>query len=372
MNSVNYTQFNKSLAFFFFATILLGFQGCSDDDTPTPAYVIPPTYSFENVSYTGQSDRLGMMQEWKEYMASSQTQGISLDAVKMKAMFENSEGSGFSRSYTKQIKSKTFEFVHNAFDLLIDELAETSQSTVAGSSGISGVITSLDGTKSYLIGADGLDHAQIIEKGLMGACFYYQATSIYFGDDRMNADNETIEPGEGTDMEHHWDEAFGYLGVPKTFPADKDGLFFWGSYTDKRNEVLSSNQTIMDAMLKGRAAISNNDLDARDEAIMEARNIWELIAVGSALHYLNDGIANFDDKAISSHGLSEAIGFVYSLQFNTTKKISNEQVGELLSLIAGSSSFNAMNLYETNVDNLQSAKDKLATYYNLESQKDDF
>ena len=107
-----------------------------------------------------------------------------------------------------------------------------------------------------MIGGDGLDHAQLIEKGLMGACLYYQATSVYFGDDRMNVDNEMVEVGEGTEMEHHWDEAFGYFGVPKDFPTSTDGLFFWGSYSNQRNGILESNQKLMDAFLKGRAAIS--------------------------------------------------------------------------------------------------------------------
>ena len=50
-------------------------------------------------------------------------------------------------------------------------------------------------------------------------------------------------------------------------------------------------------------------LEKRDEAISEAREQWELIAVGSALHYINDGLSKFDDMALRSHSLSEGIGF---------------------------------------------------------------
>jgi len=60
----------------------------------------------------------------------------------------------------------------------------------------------------------------------MGACLYYQATSVYMGASKMDVDNETIVPGEGTAMQHHWDEAFGYFSVPKDFPLNKSGLFF--------------------------------------------------------------------------------------------------------------------------------------------------
>ena len=359
-----------------FALLLLvfGMSSCSDDDNPTPQYQIPTTYNFENVSYSGQIQRLAMMKEMKDYMATSQSAGNTLDATRLKAMYANAMGAQFSGSYddSKQLKGKTFEQVQSDFEGLMDELTTASQSTTMGSMGTSGVIESLDGAKSYLVGDDGLDHAQMIEKGLMGACFYYQATAVYFGADRMNVDNTTVEAGEGTAMEHHWDEAFGYLGVPIDFPTNSDGLFFWGDYSNKRDAILGSNQSLMNAMLKGRAAISNDDLDVRDEAIEEARAAWELVAVGSALHYLNDVLAKFDDMALRSHSGSEAIGFIYSLQFNPSKKVMNTQVDELLTLVAGSADFSTMNLYNATTVNIQEAKDKLAAYYSLEDKKDDF
>jgi hypothetical protein len=370
MTKLNHLIFRSLLLF-----AVIGMYACGDDDSAGPTYTIPTTYNFENVSYSGQTQRLGMMSELKSYMATSRTMGTALDANRLAAMFANdSANAQWNGSYedSKQIKSKTFESVQADFDALLIELAEASQSTVAGSEGVTGVIESQDGAKSYLIGADGLDHAQVVEKSLMGACFYYQSTAVYFGADRMNVDNEEVTPGKGTKMEHHWDEAFGYLGVPTDFPTNLDGLVFWGNYSNKRNSVLSCNQPIMDAMLKGRAAISNDDLTARDEAIEEARETWELISVGSALHYINSGMDKFDDKALSLHGLSEAIGFIYSLQFNPSAKVTNAQVSELLTLIAGSDKFAEMNLYNTTTAQLQEAKDKLAGYYSLEDKKDEF
>lgn len=354
--------------------VLVGMTSCSDDDAQ-PDYTIPSVYSFENVSYSGQTQRLAQFTELKSYMATSQTSGVALDANRLQAMYSNDAANAqWAGTYedSKQLRSKTLSSVQADFDALLAELAVASQSTVSGEAGVSGVITSIDGEKSYLIGADGLDHAQVIEKSLMGACLYYQSTAVYFGSDRMDVDNETVTPGEGTEMEHHWDEAFGYLGVPIDFPTSLDGLVFWGNYSNNYNAILGSNQAIMDAMLKGRAAISNNDLTARDEAITEARDAWELVAVGGALHYLNVGINSFDDKAIALHGLSEGIGFLYSLQFNPTSKMTNTQVNELLTLMAGSADFDEMNLYQTTIDDLQQVKDQLADYYNLASQKDEF
>ncbi len=367
------TSFNQLL---FLCICLVFVTACKDDEMPPdPTYTIPTTYNFENVSYSGQTQRLAMLAEMKSYMAMSRTTGVSLDAARLKAMFANDAANAqFAGTYedSKQLKSKTFEQAQTPFENLMDELATASESTVPGEEGISGVIESNDGSKSYLVGDDGLDHAQVIEKGLMGATFYYQSTAVYFGDGRMNVDNTTVTDGKGTEMEHHWDEAFGYFGVPIDFPTNTDGLAFWGNYSNKRNSVLGCNQTAMDAFLKGRAAISNDDLTVRDEAIIEARDVWELISVGSALHYINDGIANFNDMSLRSHSLSEAIGFIYSLQFNPTKKITNATVDQYLTLLAGSADFSSMNLYQTTEANLQQLKDDLAAAYGLTDKKNDF
>lgn len=354
--------------------LALIFSACKEDE-PGPGYEIPTTYIFPNVSYSGQSQRLNMMTELKAYMGTAQVSGTVIDALRMKAMYANDSAiAQFAGTYepSKQLKGKTLESEQAKFEALMDELAAASQSTVAGQDGIPGVIESLDGEKQYLIGDDGLDHAQVIEKGLMGACFYYQSTAVYFGEGKMNVDNIEVTEGEGTTMEHHWDEAFGYLGVPKGFPADKAGSQFWGEYIADRDELLGSNAAIMNPFLKGRAAISNGDIPARDEAISEARAAWELVAVGSALHYLNSGMANFDDMAIRAHGLSEAIGFIYALKFNPEKTLNNQQIDALLVLVANSANFADMNLYQTTKANLQLAKDDLAVAFSLVDKKDLF
>ncbi len=339
---------------------------------PVTELVVPTTYNFENVSYTGQQSRLAQFGEMKAYMATSQTSGVALDADKLAAMYVNGDDAGYSQAYTKDMRSKTFENAQADFDALFVELAEASQSTVAGSYGVTGVIASNDGTKSYLVGADGLDHAQLIEKGLMGACLYYQATSVYMGEIKMSGDNTTVEPGEGTEMEHHWDEAFGYFGAPTDFPVTTDGVVFWANYADQREAVLGNSQAIMDALLKGRAAISADRLELRDEAITEARKQWELISVTSALHYLNASVEKIDDVALRAHGVSEAIGFIYALQFNESKVITNSEVAEILTNLAGSANFAEMDINDMTVARLEEARNTLAGIYDLTASQTEF
>jgi len=55
----------------------------------------------------------------------------------------------------------------------------------------------------------------------MGAVFYYNIAEVYTRPGKIGAsvDNIIVTPEEGTDMEHHWDEAFGYFGAPIDFSS---------------------------------------------------------------------------------------------------------------------------------------------------------
>lgn len=348
---------------------LVMFSACSKDDENTDInYNVPTTYDFENVSYSGQEQRIGQLAELTTYMKSANVANTALDVERLKGMYTNDEAlANWNGSYeaSKQIKGKTFEQVQGVFETLLEELAATSQ---PGSTG--GVVTSANGEKNYLLNENGVEYAQVISKGLMGALLYYQATAVYFGEDKMNLDNITVTAGRGTEMEHAWDEAFGYFGVPQTFPSDTEPLYFWGDYCHDRDAVMGTDKLVMDAFLKGRAAVSNNDLPTRDEAIEEAREAWEKVIVGTALHYLNGALTDFEDAALKGHQLSEAAGFLYSLQFNPSKKISNAQIGELLTKVGGSDDLTDLNINAVTAANVAEARDALAEYYDLEELKE--
>lgn len=355
---------------------ILFLNSCKDDNEPEDnSYIVPTTYDFDNVSYNGQIQRLEMFNQFTNYIKTANTSGTLLDANRLEAMFANDAANAawvgtFEES--KQMRSKTFEPVQAVFDQLIVDVALASQANESGTNGSAGVVQSNDGAKNYLLNGNGLELGQVIEKGLMGALIYYQSVGVYMEPGKMEVDNEIIEPGEGTAMEHHWDEAFGYFGVPIDFPTNTDNVVFWGDYCNDRNALLSTNETIMNGFLKGRAAISNDDLDSRDDAIATIREGWELVIVGTALHYLNSGIDNFEDMALRAHALSEAIGFVYSLQFNPTKKITNTQVAEILTLIGGTDVIGDSNIYNAEVTQIQIAKDQLAEWFSLTEMKDEF
>src|SRR5690606_31443696 len=115
-------------------------------------------------------------------------------------------------------------------------------------------------------------------------------------------------------MEHHWDEAFGYFGVPTDFPTTA-ATRFWGKYCNSQNANLGSNAVMMNNFLKGRAAISNGVYADRDAAIQEIRLMWENISAHQAMKYIDNAVGYFGtDDAKFMHAVSEAYGFIWNLR----------------------------------------------------------
>lgn len=329
---------------------------------------VPSTYSFSNVDFSGQTDRLNQLEEMTAYMKTGNTPGVTVSSAILQQMFENEGGNGggnFSFSSEKQLKDKCFAPDVALFENYFIDLEIASGDTTRGSNGQSGVVTSNDGNSSYLFDSRGIEHIQLIEKGLMGAIFYYQATSVYMGDDKMDVDNSEVEEGKGTAMQHHWDEAYGYLGVTTDFPDDRDNVRFWGKYAVGRDALIGVAEDLSYALRKGRAAIDAKDYDARDEAIKTARAKWELVSAATAIHYINDALNNMTDDAIRNHALSEAHAFIGNLLYNEDKLISQAQIDDIRSNMIG------YNLYEVTTSGLQSARDELAQIYDLEDVKTD-
>ena len=342
--------------------------GCGDDDAPDAlAYEVPATYAgFDDVSYTGQQARLAMLGEMKAYMRDAAT-GEAVDSARLSAMYANADGAEFSREYPKDIRSKTLAAVADDYEAYFGQLAAAAAAAAdTAAAGRAGVAVSLDGEKRYLLDERGVEWAQVIEKGLMGATFYYQATGVYLAEEKMSADNEIVEPGEGTAMQHHFDEAFGYLGVPLAFPDDTEGALFWGDYAVDRDADVDAVERLGDAFTRGRAAIGAEAYADRDAAIADIRAAWEEVVASTAIHYLNAALDNPDDPARRLHSLSEAAAFVYALAFNPATQTPRGAVDDLLTTLGGASAFGDMDLYATTDEDILAARTALAATYGWE------
>ena len=223
------------------------FASCQKDDKdPAPVQKIPYTSltattnyfttfqgpdSLSSVDFSGQTTRISMMKEMDAYMKT----GInaSIQASKLNDMFNNQNSAfnsaNLNAATDKTIVSKTAQSFGGSqaeterqrfrgwFDSL--EMASINHGQQA-QQGMAGV---LDG--KYLVDAKGFEYGQFIQKGLIGAMMLDQISNIYLGAEKQNADNSTIITDKNyTALEHHWDEAYGYLTsnefFPKTDPND--------------------------------------------------------------------------------------------------------------------------------------------------------
>jgi hypothetical protein len=343
------------------ACLALLWTGCDKDIND---YKVPTTYDFENVSYAGQTARMDMVAEMGEYMETARTSGVVLDAARLKAMFAN-QGNPFTFTSTKQLKDKCFLAEQAPLEQWMDSLANASTSTVAAAHGQAGVATSLDGNEHFLLSANGFDYTEIIEKGLMGAVFYYQATGVYLTDAKIgdDVDNTLVTAGEGTDMQHHWDEAFGYLGVPKNFPTNTADARFWGEVVHERNPLLNCSKPLMDAFLHGRAAINNDDYDAKNILARTIAANWEITIAATGIHELNEAKTHLGDDALRNHEISEAIAYIRALKYNPNKKITDSELQGLIE------SFGT-DLYAITLPTIDAARNTLAGIYGLGNVKD--
>ncbi len=334
---------------------------CQED--PGPSYTVPTTYAFTDgngnntVSYSGQTDRLNQLSEITTLMGTGTTAAVS--AQDLKDMYANvgDNGNGlFSFTSTKQLKNKTFTADQALFESWMDDFAAASQDFAqTAASGQAGVIT--NGTNTYLVDANGVEHKQLIEKGLMGAVFLYQALNVYFGPGKMDVDNSTaVDPANGkyyTTMEHHYDEAFGYFGVDTDFPTNIPNRF-WGKYCNKQDATLNCNSDMMTQFLTGRAAVTANVLADRDAAIAAIRTEWEEISAYQAITYIDDCLGYFgSDQAKFLHALAEAYAFAWNLRYapTETRRMTTVEHDALMALFPT----NFWNTTTTDLNNIKNA-----------------
>ncbi|NJC25039.1 DUF4856 domain-containing protein [Neolewinella antarctica] len=345
----------KTVVHFLLALLLLiPFTSCEDDDdVMDQSIAVPETYSFSRegvstVSFTGQSERIAMAGELLTAMSDPSK---SLDDLNN--MFRNPEGvdpfsSPALNASTKSLRSKVAAsadlFATNSGaaagirttfdDYLANQVNKVfpawSQLAERGRPG-----QLADGSSTRYVSEDGYEYNQLFAKALIGALMYDQLVNNYLSPTVLDAgtnraDNTAGTPLEGkpyTDMEHKWDEAFGYLfgasaspEKPLTDLGEVDG--FLNEYlerVDGDTDYTGTAEATEKAFRAGRAAIVAGDYEERDaQADVIKDNLTKVLAV-RAIFYLMQGKAGLEatpvDHGAAFHDLSEGYGFIYSLRF---------------------------------------------------------
>lgn len=333
----------------------------NDDEPIVASYSVPTTYNFDAVDYSGQTYRLNMLTEMITYCKTANVSGTILSSQKLKDMYYN-VNQAFTDSVLnncgKKLSDKTVSTEVGTMESYFDSISVASLSINSGSNGVTGIIP---GTSPRLCSGQGLEYAEMIEKGITGAVFYYQIVSVYLSETKLSTQLPKA------DRQHHWDEAFGYFGVPNDFPSNVTGIRFIGKYVNARNTLLSCNAKLMNAFLKGRAAINNADETTVQEQITIIKTELERVFAATAISYLNKAKAGILDDNVRNHSMSEGIGFIYALQFNPDKKINQTKIEELLNKFKTNGKYNFYNITATQ---LEEAKSILSSTFGFDSIKD--
>ena len=316
----------------------------SDDDENLPIEItVPANYEFlrdgmSTVSFSGQTTRLNQVDEIYLALNSNTYNETQLDE-----MF--ADGAGFTDSALngtgKNVRGKTSagcaagsSATQAQFDAQIADFANNVVPAWSNdaSAGIAGKLT--DASRSIHVNAKGHEIDQTFVKGLIGGMTldqivnnYLQPCQLESGSRKDDNTNGVLSSGKNyTDMEHKWDEAFGYL-YGQEEDAKRADL---GSAPNGKGTTLNkyfkkindSNQPgiaeiVFNAFKKGRAAIVAGDYQVRDaQANIIQIHLSKVIGY-KAVDYLNGYMSKMaaGNTADAFHALSEGYGFVMSLQF---------------------------------------------------------
>jgi len=374
----------KTLALFSFLS-LLAYTGCedNDDDNTVTEIEVPVTFTFQSrfddlssVSYSGQVVRNLLINDIKTQMG---TDAGSKNPATLLSMMANDDASrailSASGKSTVQTKYHDISTSH-----LNDRLDAVSSITIPGydtdaKTLVVGMLN--EAAASGKTRATGIRLDQMVQKTMWGAISYWQATSKYMTK-IPNDDNSVAVSGKNyTEMEHHWDESFGYFGAAldyntayddgtrKSGPSvdsNSDGkLDFkkevnmgWAVTAAKRDLCSSCGnydytKTIFDAYLKGRTLIVNQaplaEIIVQRDIIMET---WEKVVAAVTQHYINDVAADIaaiiaagdatvtpvsDATADYENHWGEMRGYAHGLLYNSLSKVPSANVTRALALM---------------------------------------
>ena len=335
-------------------------------------YVLPEEYSFtrngiSTVYYSGQTTRLKMATELKKDMNDmSSTQEL------LNTMFNS--GTGFTDSTldgSKKVGNKTAASpvasatVKPLFDGWITEFTTVVAPAVAAgttaSSGVAGEYTEADGSRTVKVNAKGFELNQVFSKGLIGALQLDQIVNSYLSFSKLDGAKEDNDAGifgysnsqpENyiTNMEHYWDEGFGYLnGLDSQFKSglgdaatgkDTANLNYYLNKVNSQSNEEGISAKIYNAFIAGRAAIVNKDYVERDKQTAIISSEISKVVGYKAQSYLVDGAEDITngDWADALHALSEAYGFILGLQFTKDSTgnpyMTNTEVNDILARLS--------------------------------------
>lgn len=220
------------------------------------------------------------------------------------------------------------------------------------------------GTAEVYHDSNGMDLSQMLSKVLAGAVAYHQGTAVYMQPITTRNNVDLVNGANYTQMEHHWDEAFGYFGAARDYvsnytdedlnnaslshkDANGDGKIDFGSeynfsmmgrYAGRRDLGIAGQDWSGDAFkafVKGRALISSKqsaDAIAAQRAIVA--DVWEKVYAANTITYIKNVKEKLaTDSSTTRLGVSgawsEMKAFAINLQFSPYKTATDADLAKI-------------------------------------------
>lgn len=319
---------------------------CKKDDTPAILpYTVPTTYNFTNVEYKEAAARVSMSLGFGTYIGRATTRQLSQDTVNY---LWNNTNNAYAGEFVVNLPYAFDALNTSGFNLpgkmqdptLFKAFADSMvvMSTKRNNTGAQGVAGKV-GTR--LVNYRGVEFNQLVVKGFFGALSLNNVVAHL--NKAVNDDNNTVNAGTGTAMQHDWDLAFGYIGLPVTYDSainytvapnntNPERPLGIGGYFYERARPIKAGGIVFEAFRKGRAAIGAKDYVVRDAAAKTIKEYLEKTLAAAAYAYLSLSKTRTAD-ADRFHDFSEATGFMLALKYRATTLLSTQAYQELLDIL---------------------------------------
>jgi hypothetical protein len=321
----------------------------------------PNEYSFTDgtgnpastVAYSGQTTRLLMAKQLVDALKNG-----THDLSQLQNMWTS--GTGFADGLDnpgKVLRSKTSASPTSSatVQVQLDELLVNFSDEVYANwntdavAGTGGEYSTGNSGRVVHINSKGMEIDQCFAKSLIGALCLDQTANKYceasYQAGLNNVDRDPAEDNNATEMEHKWDEGFGYVYGhfgPDNINGDLSADALLGKYLNKSG-FETEKEAVFEAFKLGRAAISHSEPDAnlRDAQSVIIKAELSKVIAGKAVAYLEDAAdlleTEGDFSADYFHSLSEGWGFILSLQYSDW--YSNSDVNAMLAELEAGDGF---------------------------------
>lgn len=390
--------------------------------------VVPATYAFigtdslSSVDYAGQTERLLLISDIQSFAQSpgaATYTGGAITAAQILKYYQHldsdslsirtSVAGGKTLFFTKYAQLAANKSLHDkaspavviGYGVPMDTLVRRWAALIAKNSEDSAKRK----TKAVYLDSNDVNVAQLISKGLAGAVAYHQAVGVYLQQIGTKNNTDVVAGKNYTEMEHNWDEAFGYFGAARNYdtyadtqldtaalsyrddnndgkidPRSEYNFSMMGRYVARRDRGLSQDWS-GDAFLafrKGRALISKKgsatEIAAQRAIIAE---VWDKTFASNVIAYIRNvkdildtipANPSVDTRATLGGQWGELKAFAICLQYSPYKKATDAQLAQLHTLI-GNGPVRTASGKAAYIANLNAAHDLLKGIYGFSDQQ---